>query len=281
VTSWNGLAIASLARASAALKTINPELSLAYLQAAERAAGFIKNNLYNSDAHVLKRVFLDGPGDTDGFSDDYAFLISGLVELYQVTFNSDYLRWANSLQQSQIKLFWDENAGGFFRTAPSEDVILRLKDDGDSAEPSANSISSRNLLRLGSIMGDRSYDEKAVLICQAFSGELENQPWSFPSMLMSVSGCLDGMREIVVIGKRSDEMTTKFLENIWGRLLVNTVVIHLDPDDPDEWLTSYNEILQEALKIQSDGKAFVTICKGYTCGLPIFDIEGLDKTLGA
>lgn len=279
MTSWNGLAIGALARTSAALKSTDSELSLVYLESAERAAEFIKNNLYNSTSKVLKRVYLDGPGETDGFSDDYAFFISGLIELYQATFNSEYLQWANSLQQTQIKLFWDDKAGGFFRTAPSEDVILRLKDDGDSAEPSANSIATRNLLRLGLLVDDRSYDEKAVMTCQAFGEELENQPWSFPSMLMSVAGCLEGMREIVVIGQRSDEMTTKFLNNIWSRLLVNSVVIHLDPDDPDDWLTTRNSTLQEALKIHSDGKPFVTICEGYTCGLPIFDVDRLDKAL--
>ena len=224
-------------------------------------------------------MFLDGPGDTDGFSDDYAFLISGLLELYQVTFHTEYLQWANTLQQTQLKLLWDDEAKGFFRTSESADVILRLKDDADSAEPSANSISTRNFLRLGSLLGDRTYDEKAVETCQAFSGELENSPWAFPAMLMSVVGCLDGMREIVVIGKETDEMTRTFLQTIWGRLLVNTVIIHLDPQDPDEWLLSRNEVLRDALKISSDGRPFVTICEGYTCGLPIFDIEALNKSL--
>ena len=156
---------------------------------------------------------------------------------------------------------------------------MRLKDEADSAEPSANSVSSRNLLRLGSLLGDRSYDEKAVETCQAFSGELENSPWTFPSMLMSVVGCLEGMREIVVIGQETDDLTRKFLENIWGRLLVNTVIIHLDPENPDEWLLSRNDMLREALKISSEGRPFVTICEGYTCGMPIFDLDTLDRTL--
>ena len=250
-----------------------------YLEAARNAASFIKENLYDDARHTLKRVFLDGPGDTDGFSDDYAFLISGLIELYQTTFHTEYLQWANTLQQTQIDLFWDDKAKGFFRTSESADVILRLKDDADSAEPSANSISSRNLLRLGSLLGDRTYDEMAVETCQAFSGELENSPWAFPAMLMSVVGCLDGMREIVVIGRETDELTRTFLQNIWGRLLVNTVVIHLDPGSPDEWLLNRNEVLREALQIASDGRPFVTICEGYTCGLPIFDLESLNKTL--
>jgi uncharacterized protein YyaL (SSP411 family) len=279
VTSWNGLAIAALARASAALRSTNPELSLVYLESAKNAAAFIKENLYDSSTNTLKRVFLDGPGDTDGFSDDYAFFISGLIELYQATFHSEYLQWAVSLQETQLKIFWDKNSGGFFRTSESGDVILRLKDDSDSAEPSANSISSRNLLRLGSLLGDRSYDEYAVETCQAFAGELESSPWAFPAMLMSVAGSLDGMKEIVVIGKDGDEITRRFLENIWGRLLVNTVVIYLDPEQPDDWILSKNQVLREAVKIESGGRPFVTICEGYTCGLPIYDIESLNSSL--
>jgi uncharacterized protein YyaL (SSP411 family) len=280
VTSWNGLAIAALARTSAALRSTTPQLALVYLESAKNAAQFIKTNLYDSTTNTLKRVFLDGPGDTDGFSDDYAFLISGLIELYQATFDSEYLQWADTLQQTQIKLFWDDKAGGFFRTSPSADVILRLKDDGDSAEPSANSVSSRNLLRLGSLLSNRSYDEKAIETCQAFSEELEKQPWAVPSMLMSVVGGLEGVRQIVVVGKKGHEMTAKFLSEIWGRLLVNTVVIHLDPESRDEWILSHNEVLHEVLKIPSpEGIPFVTICEGYTCGVPIRDVENLNTVL--
>jgi uncharacterized protein YyaL (SSP411 family) len=279
VTSWNGLAIGALARTSSALRSTNAELSLVYLEAAQKAAEFIKSNLYNPSTNLLKRVYLDGPGDTDGFSDDYAFLISGLLELYQSTFSSEYLQWAYSLQQTQISLFWDSTSGGFYRASETSDIILRLKDDQDSAEPSANSISARNLLRLGSLLSDRSFDEKALQTCLALGDNLENSPWAFPAILMSVVGCLEGVRQIVVVGKDDEEITREFLRNIWERVLVNTVVIHLDPEKPDEWLLEHNEVLQEALKIPSQGRPFVTICEGYTCGLPIRDIESLNKSL--
>lgn len=279
MTSWNGLAIAALARTSAALRSINPDESLAYLESAKKAADFLKANLYNPSTKVLKRVFLDGPGETDGFSDDYAFLIMGLIELYQATFDSEYLRWADSLQKTQIKLFWDETSKGFFRTSMSPDVILRLKDEGDSAEPSANSISSKNLLQLGSLLDNRSYDEKAIETCQAFGEELENRSWTFPSMLMSIVGCLDGIRQIVIVGNQGDEMTAKFRHAVWERLLINTVVIHVDPEAPDEWMTSSNNVLKEVSKIPSEGRSFVTVCEGYSCGLPIRDLESLKKAL--
>jgi hypothetical protein len=87
------------------------------------------------------------------------------------------------------------------------------------------------------------------------------------------------MREIVVVGKPGDDMTVKFLGNIWERLLVETVVIYLDPEKPDEWMLSRNEILREAVKIPSEGRTFVTICQGYTCGLPLWNINSLDAAL--
>ena len=251
---------------------------MVYLESAKRAAEFIKANLYDSSTHVLKRVYLDGPGETDGFSDDYGFLISGLIELYQATFDVEYLKWADALQKTQLKLFWDDRNGGLFRTsASSDEVILRMKDDQDAAEPSSNSLSSMNLLRLGSILGDRSYDEKAVEICQSFGDHLNDHPWIFPGMLMSLVGCLHGMREIVVIGK-ADKFISSIANN---RLLVNTTVIVLDRSDAsaDAWLLERNDILKEALKLESDGNPFVTICQGYSCGKPIMDLESLNTAL--
>jgi uncharacterized protein YyaL (SSP411 family) len=110
----------------------------------------------------------------------------------------------------------------------------------------------------------------------------KNNPGPIPSMLMSVVGGLEGVRQIVVVGKKGHHelMTAKFLSEIWGRLLVNTVVIHLDPESMDERILSHNEVLHEVLKIPSlEGIPFVTICEGYTCGLPIRDVENLNTVL--
>ena len=263
------------------LKSVIPERAQAYLDASIKAAAFIKANLYDESEKTLKRVYLDGPGDTDGFSDDYAFLISGLIDLYHATFDQQYIAWADTLQQTQIKLFWDDHAGGFFRTPATSNLILRLKDDGDSAEPSANSVSTRNLLRLGSLLGDRSYDEKAAETCGAFADELNDQPWQFPGMLTGLIGVLDGMKEIVIVGKRGAETTSRFMEAVRSRMLVNAVVIHVDPEERADWLVGRNTILNQVLRLASDGEIpFVTICEGYTCGLPIRKVEDLDRALG-
>jgi uncharacterized protein YyaL (SSP411 family) len=104
VTSWNGLAIGALARVGAALEQLDPSRAAGYLQHARKAAGFIRSHLYDETSGLLKRVYREGPGDTMGFADDYAYLISGLLDLYEATFDESYLELADRLQ-SQFQTF--------------------------------------------------------------------------------------------------------------------------------------------------------------------------------
>jgi uncharacterized protein YyaL (SSP411 family) len=98
VVSWNGLAMGALARTSAVLKNSHPEQAKIFLDAAERALAFIRKELFDESSGTLKRVYREGPGDALGFADDYAFLISGVIDLYEATFNDDYLQLADRLQ---------------------------------------------------------------------------------------------------------------------------------------------------------------------------------------
>jgi len=123
---------------------------------------------------------------TNGFSHDHTFLISGLIELYYATFDGEYLKWADALQETQLQLFWDNTNGGPFRTpARARNVIIRMKDRHDTEGPSANSVSCMKLLRLGSMLVDHSYGKKAVAICHAFGQKLSSHPWELPGMLVS------------------------------------------------------------------------------------------------
>lgn len=129
VTSWNGLAISSLSRAAAILESFALEKANKYRENAVQAAAFIRKNLYDEKTGALKRVYRGGPGETTGFADDYAYLIHGLIHLYEATFDVSHLRWASELQKKQIDSFWDPVTGGFFATEDSaSDLILRLKD---------------------------------------------------------------------------------------------------------------------------------------------------------
>lgn len=202
VVSWNGLAIGALARVSAALSISDPSASKRYLAAAEKAASFIESNLYNPTTHTLLRVYREGPGSVPGFADDYAYLISGLLDLYEATFNDAYLSWADSLQRSQISLFWDPQHLGFFSTPEGQtDLIMRLKDGMDNAEPGTNGVSARNLDRLASLLEDDAYAIKARDTTHAFEAEMMQHPFLFPGMMDAVVAGRLGVRHVVITGE--------------------------------------------------------------------------------
>jgi len=140
ITSWNGLMISAYARAAQVLD--EPR----YLQSAARAAQFVRTNLYDEKRKVLFRNYRNGRSEIEGFADDYAFVIQGLLDLYETSFDIEWLKFAVELQKTQDRLFFDEKNGGYFSTSGNdENVVLRMKDDNDSAEPAASSVAALNL----------------------------------------------------------------------------------------------------------------------------------------
>jgi uncharacterized protein YyaL (SSP411 family) len=236
VVGWNGIAIGALARTSAAISTFDLERSERYLLSAKKAGEFIKNSMYNPDQMTLKRVWRDGvAGDTGAFADDYAFLIEGLLDLYEATFEEEWLRWANDLQsmylpidllhghlaniptETQRALFFDiglstnSPGGGFFATpSNATHTILRLKDGMDTSEPSTNGTSASNLFRLSCLLGDDisedqqgqcegGYSERAKETIAAFEAEILQYPWGFGSFMPGVVAGRLGIKGIMVV----------------------------------------------------------------------------------
>src|SRR5690606_34543743 len=195
----------SLARAGVTLSAIHPEKAKKYLDSAIETANFLRDTLYDENTNIIKRVFRERPGTVDGFADDYCFLIHGLIELYQATFDPQYLQWAEALQQRQIDLFHDPEAGGFFATPSTQtDLILRLKDGLDSQEPSINGLSSRNLLGLSTLLDKPEWKELALSTIQAFSIEILQHPSLFTSMLPAIVNLTLGPRSCIIAGNPSD-----------------------------------------------------------------------------
>ncbi|MFW9968117.1 MAG: thioredoxin domain-containing protein, partial [Candidatus Thorarchaeota archaeon] len=177
LTDWNGLFIAALAKASRALGSIE------YAKAAERAMEFILKKMVSSDGRLFHR-FRDGEIAVPAFLDDYAFLIWGLVELYETSFNPKYLELARNLTNEQIRRFWDTEKNGFFFAADdSEELIVRQKDAYDGAIPSGNSVSMMNLLRLSRLLGDEEFESLSALILKTFSDIINRSPTGFSFML--------------------------------------------------------------------------------------------------
>ncbi|KAL9580403.1 MAG: hypothetical protein Q9203_006318, partial [Teloschistes exilis] len=206
VVAWNGLAIGSLARTSAVLEDIDVVKSRECRKAAEDAANFIRKELFDEKTKTLYRVYREGRGDTPGFCDDYAFLIHGLIDLYEATFNETYLEFADILQKSQIELFHDPQSSGFFTTRASPSLLLHLKSGMDAAEPSPNSLSARNLHRLASLLDDDAYLKLARETVAAFEAEVEQFPWCFAGLLGAVVMGRLGVSDVVILGEKGGSM---------------------------------------------------------------------------
>lgn len=256
VTSWNGLAIGGLARAGAALQT--PD----YISAAEKAAECIRQNLFDDNSGTLRRVYREGPGETTGFGDDYAFAISGLLDLYESTFDSKWLEFADRLQQTQIKEFWDHQKHAFFSTPANQpDILIRSKDGMDNAEPSTNGVSANNLFRLGSLLNDEHYEKKAKQTVAAFEVEIGQHPGLFSGMMSSVVASKLGMKGVMVVGEgeAADAAIRKFNENITP----NYTILRVGGGANSEWLRKRNDLLKDV-----DGsKPMLQLCEGRVCKL--------------
>ncbi|KAF1961549.1 hypothetical protein CC80DRAFT_543891 [Byssothecium circinans] len=259
VVSWNGLAIGALARVASVLSSSDPSKSKEYLKAAEQAAAFIKEELYNSQSHTLLRVYREGPGDVPGFADDYAYLISGLIDLYEATFNDSYLAWADSLQKTQIDLFWDKEHLGFFSTPENQtDLIMRLKDGMDNAEPGTNGVSARNLDRLSALLEDEEYSKKAREITHAFEAEIMQHPFLFPGMMDAVVAGKFGIKHSVVTGEgtRVEEWLTRYKERPAGLGTVSRI-----GNGIGEWLRERNSLVK-SMDVTKEG---VMVCEQGAC----------------
>ncbi|KAJ5023057.1 hypothetical protein J3E71DRAFT_394486 [Bipolaris maydis] len=259
VVSWNGLAIGALARTSAALASQDPTRSKEYLAAAEKAAAFVQKHLYHSESKTLIRVWREGPGDAPGFADDYAYLISGLIDLYEATFNDSYLQWADDLQKTQLKMFWDKQHLGFFSTPEDQtDLIMRLKDGMDNAEPGTNGVSAQNLDRLGALLEDSEYTQRARDTASAFEAEIMQHPFLFPSMMDAVVAGKLGITHAVITGngQKVDEWLRRYRDRPTGLGTVSRV-----GNATGEWLKARNALVQT----MDAAKEGVMLCENGAC----------------
>src|SRR6266436_4374341 len=181
VTSWNGLMISAFARAARVLN--EPR----YHKIATQAAGFVRTKLYRQSDNTLLRTYRDGESKIDGFTDDYAFFIQGLLDLYEASFDTQWLNWATALQDRQNTSFWDKKGGAYFTTSGKDpNLLLRTKGDFDGAEPSPNSVSALNLVRLSWFFDNKDWARMAEQTINAFRVQMSRSPSSLPQMLVAL-----------------------------------------------------------------------------------------------
>ena len=265
LTDWNGLIIAALARACIILKDKK------YAEIAEKAAEFILNELYNSNGQLLHR-YRDGDASITGMLDDYAFFIWGLLELYEATYNSHYLKVAYTLNDQLIEHFWDEKMGGFFFTGDfNEELLVRQKEIYDGAIPSGNSVAMLNLLRLGTIKGDLDLITKANQIGKVFSKQVKTIPSAYTFLMVALDYLVGPSYLVVIAGEKNASDTKKMLGAITSRFIPNRTIIINSSDQKDSDLYDISSTIKNQLPL--DGKATAYVCYDYSCKDPTIDIR--------
>ncbi|WP_333870971.1 thioredoxin domain-containing protein [Desulforamulus putei] len=271
LTSWNGLMIAALARGARVFR------SERYREAAERAAAFIFHKLRRPDGRLLAR-YRAGEAAYPAYLDDYAFLVWGLLELYEATFDPGYLEKAAGLTEDMIELFLDREHGGFFFYGKdSEQLISRPKEIYDGAIPSGNSVAAVNLFRLARLTGKTRFEELAHQQLKSFARELERYPAGYSFFMMAAYLSQEPPLEIVLSGKREDPDLRQMIHTVQRAFLPNAVMVvryeGTDVDKLAEWLPLTKD------KIPVEGKATAYICKNFACREPVTDSGQLQAAL--
>ena len=259
---WNGLMIAALA---SVFRVTGEDR---YLRAAKRAADFVLERMRAPDGRLL-HVFADGEARVPAFLDDYAFLVKGLVGLYESGFDPGHLEKALELARRAIELLWDEKEGGFFFAAADPQVGARRKEIYDGAVPSGNSVMLMNLLRLARLTGRQDLEEKASRLAEAFSPDVGGHPRMSTEFLRGLDFALGPSREVVVVGEEEASDTRELLKALRGIYLPNTVGLFKPTDKPGNLRT-----LDRVAPFTKDmgvggGRAAAYVCSGGTCRRPV------------
>jgi uncharacterized protein len=272
IAAWNGLMISAYARAAQVLA--EPR----YLEIATRATNFLRQNLYDSSRKVLYRNYREGRSDIEAFADDYAFVTQGLLDLYEASFDIEWLKLAVQLQETQDRLFFDEKNGGYFSTSgKDESVFLRMKDDNDGAEPAASSVAALNLLRLSQLLDDQKMAERPRKTIDAFAAALAHFPSAMPQMLVALDYSLSKPRQIVIAGKKDAPETKALLKEVYRHFLPKTVLLLADGSEGQKYLGERNEAIRAMSPVA--GKSAAYVCENFTCKAPVTDSTTLRELL--
>lgn len=270
IVAWNGLMISALARAAQVLE--EPR----YLSAAQQAARFIQAELWDESTGTLLRHYKDGAANVAGFAEDYAFLVRGLLDLFEAGFEIEFLEWAQTLNTQMLQRFWDEQGGGLFSSAPDENILLRFKEDYDGAEPSPNSIAAQNGIRLYNLLDDAELRERTEAIFTAFAGRLRDAAPAMPLLLAARFSFDSAPLHIFIVPSENDEETKQLLRAVHRNFLPDKILVVLDETARNYCATRLPFVAE--MKV-IDGKATAYVCRDLSCRAPVTSAEELLKEL--
>jgi uncharacterized protein len=270
IAGWNGLMISSLAYGGFVLREKK------YMDAAVRCADFVLKMLYTNGR--LRRYYRDGQTVGKAFLDDYAFMVMGLVNLYEATFETRWLAKARTLSEEMVGLFADVEQGGFFFAGKdSEDLIARSRPSSDGPIPSGNSAAAFAMLKLGRLTMNQQFTEQGARTLKAFSRQLAESPTYSSLMLEALSFQLGPAREIVIAGDPEAEDTKRMLALLAGTFLPNAVILFHNPKKADPALYELVPFVKN--QTAAGGRATAYVCENYACKKPVTDIRELESLL--
>jgi uncharacterized protein YyaL (SSP411 family) len=272
ITANNGLMISALARGARGLN--EPE----HLVAAMRAAEFVRRELYDETKGVLFRSWREGRGAAEGFAEDYAYFIQGLLDLYEASFELRWLQWAERLQTTMDARFWDAERGGYFNSQEGDaSIVLRLKEDYDGAEPAPSSVAAVNLLRLAAMLNDEAPGRRAVQAIEAFRAQWSGMPQGLPGMLCAVALALEPSRQVVLVGAPGAPDFQALAAVLAERLAPRRAVLAITGAADRTWLAARAPWLAEMTAV--GGRATAYVCEHFTCQAPVTEPRELRRVL--
>jgi len=268
IASWNGLMLGTLAEAACAFNRRD------YLDAA------VANGLFLIDSMLVDRSILhtckDGQAKLNGYLDDHAMVIDGLLSLHQATLRGKWLRQAITLAETMIEQFWDETSNMFYDTGQShEDLFVRPQSTFDGAMPSGSSMATLVLLKLGELMDNRKFEDIASKALRTARDLITQHPLGFSYWLCALDFYLSEPKQIAVIGSIDHPLASELIHTICTTWLPNKVVAALDPNDPTyvSGLTLFNN------RTMLDNQPTVYVCRRYSCQRPVNDPDSLKAQL--
>ncbi|HEY5621817.1 MAG TPA: hypothetical protein VIR77_04370, partial [Pontiella sp.] len=270
LTDWNGLMMAAFAKAGRVFD--QPR----WVDAAVRAGAFFENEMKQENGRLWHR-WREGDRAVPGQLDDYAFMIFGLLELYESTFDVQYIESALQYNGILSDAFMDQERGGYFKTADyAEELIVRPKEIYDGAVPSGNSIQMYNLLRLARLTGRSQLEEEAAEMGKVFGDMMVRSPSNSAQALIALQYAFGESMEIVIAGERNHPEVIRMLKHIRSVYLPGKVVLLKEPDSA-ETLSGLAPFTKEQEPVS--GRPTVYICRNFACEKPITTLEELQQQL--
>jgi uncharacterized protein YyaL (SSP411 family) len=272
LTDWNGLMIAAFARGAQVLG------GQAYMDAAIKGAEFILNRLRGPDGRLLHR-YREKAAGIPANVDDYAFMVWGLIEIYEAGFNSDYLKTALELNRDMISLFWDDKRGGlFFTPKDGEELIIRKRQIYDGAVPSANSVAMLNMLRLARFTGKTDLEERATEIGRAFSSTIRQMPSAHTHFMIAVDFGIGPSYEVVIAGRTDNNDTQEMIKALSRNFIPNKVVILRPVEEIEPGIDSVSDFVKHYESINDRATAY--ICLNNSCKTPATEVARMLESIG-